>query len=200
MRAVAGAPEELQIMYGLRGERRLTETELDHLPGFENSRPVRIGNAAHDQIQLDVYGSVIGAFDAARRVGLPDMDEAWPLQKATAKNLLELWRKPDSSLWEIRGPARHYVYSKMMCCLAFDRMVASAEDFGLEGDVDHWREARDEMLLAWKAIVALTGSTRTAVNASGASKARMTASDTARISCLTVKPMRQPIAQPGAKT
>ncbi|WP_375383544.1 glycoside hydrolase family 15 protein [uncultured Sphingomonas sp.] len=143
MRAVAGAPDKLQIMYGLRGERRLTEVELDHLPGYEDSRPVRVGNAAHDQLQLDVYGAVLAAFDGARRGGLPDMDVVWPLQRAIATHLLDLWRQPDSGLWEVRGPPRHFVYSKVMCWLAFDRMVASAEDFHLDGPIDDWRTARD---------------------------------------------------------
>lgn len=145
MRAAAGAPDELQIMYGLHGERRLTEVELDHLSGYENSRPVRVGNAAHDQVQLDVYGAVLGAFDAARRVGLPDMEASWPLERAIANHLLKLWKEPDSGLWEVRGPPRHFVYSKVMCWLAFDRAVASAEDFGLEGPIAEWRQARDEV-------------------------------------------------------
>jgi GH15 family glucan-1,4-alpha-glucosidase len=145
MRATAGAPDELQIMYGLHGERRLTEVELEHLPGYEDSRPVRVGNAAHDQLQLDVYGAVIGAFDAGRRAGLHDMDAVWPLQRAIAKNLLTLWKQPDSGLWEVRGPPRHFVYSKVMCWLAFDRMVASATDYKLEGPVEEWRQARDEI-------------------------------------------------------
>lgn len=145
MRATAGAPDELQIMYGLQGERRLTETALEHLPGYEGSRPVRIGNAAHEQLQLDVYGAVLGAFDAARRAGLSEMDAVWPLQCAIAENLLGLWKQADASIWEVRGPPRHFVYSKIMCWLAFDRMVASAEDFGLEGPVDRWRAARDEI-------------------------------------------------------
>ncbi|USI73811.1 glycoside hydrolase family 15 protein [Sphingomonas morindae] len=143
MRAVAGAPDELQIMYGLRGERRLTEIELDHLPGFADSRPVRIGNAASEQIQLDVYGAVLAAFDAARRSGIPDMDAVWPVQCAIAHHLLAIWDQPDSGLWEMRGPKRQFVHSKMMCWLAFDRMIASAEDFGLSGDLDTWRAARD---------------------------------------------------------
>ncbi|MDD1449875.1 glycoside hydrolase family 15 protein [Sphingomonas sp. H160509] len=143
MRAVAGAPDKLQIMYGLRGERRLSEIELDHLPGYEGSRPVRVGNAAHEQLQLDVYGAVLGAFDAARRDGLPDMDVVWPLQRAIVTHLLDLWRKPDSGLWEVRGPPRHFVHSKVMCWLAFDRMIASAEDFHLDGPVNDWRAARD---------------------------------------------------------
>ena len=145
MRAAAGAPDELQIMYGLHGERRLTEVELDHLPGYEQSRPVRVGNAAHGQRQLDVYGAVLGAFDAGRRAGLPDMDKVWPLQRAIAKNLLTLWREPDSGLWEVRGAPRHFVYSKVMCWLAFDRMVASATEFGLDGPIEEWHRARDEI-------------------------------------------------------
>ncbi len=145
MRAAAGAPDELQIMYGLHGERRLTEVELDHLPGYEQSRPVRVGNAAHGQRQLDVYGAVLGAFDAGRRAGLPDMDKVWPLQRAIAKNLLTLWREPDSGLWEVRGAPRHFVYSKVMCWLAFDRMVASATEFRLDGPIEEWRRARDEI-------------------------------------------------------
>ena len=145
MRAAAGQPDEIQIMYGLRGERRLTEITLDHLPGYEDSKPVRVGNAAHDQLQLDVYGAVLGAFDGARRAGLPDMDVVWPLQRAIAKNLLTLWQKPDSGLWEVRGDTRHFVYSKVMCWLAFDRMVESAKDYNLEGEIDAWRAARDQI-------------------------------------------------------
>ena len=145
MRAVAGSADRLQIMYGLTGEQRLTETALDHLAGYENSRPVRIGNAAHAQIQLDVYGSVLGAFDGARRGGLPDMDVVWPLECAIANNLLSAWKEKDSGLWEVRGAPQHFVHSKVMCWFAFDRMVASAEDFGLDGAIDDWRAARDEI-------------------------------------------------------
>lgn len=143
MRATAGAPGEIQIMYGLHGERRLIETELDHLPGYEESRPVRLGNGAHDQLQLDIYGSLLGAFYAARRAGIPDMDKVWAFECAVAECLLKRWREPDSGLWEVRGPPRHFVYSKMMCWLAFDLMIASAEEFGLDGAVDEWRAARD---------------------------------------------------------
>ena len=145
MRAVAGSADRLQIMYGLTGEQRLVELELDHLAGYEGSRPVRIGNAAHSQIQLDVYGSVLGAFDGARRGGLPDMDVVWPLECAIADNLLTAWKEKDSGLWEVRGAPQHFVHSKVMCWFAFDRMVASAEDFGLKGPVDEWRAARDEI-------------------------------------------------------
>jgi GH15 family glucan-1,4-alpha-glucosidase len=145
MRAVGGSPEELQVMYGLHGERSLTELELGWLPGYEGSRPVRIGNGAHGQRQLDVYGSVIAAFHAGRKAGLSEMDKVWPLERAIAKQLMVLWKEPDCSLWEVRGEPRHFVHSKMMCWLAFDRMIASATEFGLEGPVDQWRAVRDEI-------------------------------------------------------
>jgi GH15 family glucan-1,4-alpha-glucosidase len=145
MRAVGGSPEELQVMYGLHGERSLTELELGWLPGYEGSRPVRIGNGAHGQRQLDVYGSVIAAFHAGRKAGLSEMDKVWPLERAIAKQLMVLWKEPDCSLWEVRGEPRHFVHSKMMCWLAFDRMIASATEFGLEGPVEQWRAVRDEI-------------------------------------------------------
>ena len=145
MRAVGGSPEALQVMYGLHGERTLTEVELDWLPGYEASRPVRVGNGAQAQRQLDIYGAVIAAFHAARKAGLADMDKVWSLERAIAKQLLALWREPDCSLWEVRGELRHFVHSKIMCWLAFDRMIASASEFKLEGPVDEWRRARDEI-------------------------------------------------------
>jgi GH15 family glucan-1,4-alpha-glucosidase len=145
MRAVGGSPEELQVMYGLHGERSLTELELGWLPGYEDSRPVRIGNGAHGQRQLDVYGSVIAAFHAARKAGLADMGKAWPLERAIAKQLMALWKEPDCGLWEVRGEPRHFVHSKIMCWLAFDRVIASATEYGLEGPVERWREVRDEI-------------------------------------------------------
>lgn len=143
MRAVGGSPDELQIMYGLHGERNLVESEIDWLAGYENSRPVRIGNGAHDQRQLDVYGAVIGAFHAARKAGLKDMHRVWSLECAIVRQLASLWKEPDSSLWEVRGGPRHYVHSKAMCWYAFDRMIASVEAFGLAGPVDEWRALRD---------------------------------------------------------
>lgn len=144
-RAVGGSPEEVQVMYGLHGERALTEVELGWLQGYESSRPVRIGNGAHAQRQLDIYGSVIAAFHAARKAGLKDMDKVWPLERAIAKQLAVLWKEPDCSLWEVRGELRHFVHSKFMCWLAFDRMIASAREFDLEGPVDEWRKVRDEI-------------------------------------------------------
>ncbi|GGI55029.1 hypothetical protein GCM10011430_22030 [Oxalicibacterium solurbis] len=145
MRAVGGSPEEVQIMYGLHGERQLTEIELGWLSGYEGNRPVRIGNGAHSQRQLDVFGSVIAAFYASRRAGLEDMDKTWSLECAIIRQLTTLWREPDCSLWEMRGDLRHFVHSKIMCWLAFDRMIASAEEFGLDGPVDEWRQVRDEI-------------------------------------------------------
>jgi GH15 family glucan-1,4-alpha-glucosidase len=145
MRAVGGTPDEIQIMYGLHGERRLTETELEWLPGFEESRPVRIGNGAHAQRQLDIYGSVIAAFNASGRAALPDREATWRLERAIASHLERLWREPDAGLWEIRAEPRHFVHSKVMCWLAFDRMIASAVDCGFEGPIEQWRRVRDEI-------------------------------------------------------
>ena len=145
MRAIGGSPDELQIMYGLHGERNLTEMEVDWLAGYEGSLPVRIGNGAHGQRQLDVYGAVLGAFYAGRKAGLKDMEKVWHLECAIARQLAKLWKKTDSSLWEVRGELRHYVHSKVMCWYAFDRMIASAEEFGLEGQIDEWKSIRDEI-------------------------------------------------------
>jgi GH15 family glucan-1,4-alpha-glucosidase len=145
LRAAAGSPEDLQIMYGLHGEQRLTEFTLDWLPGFAGSRPVRVGNAAHAQVQLDVYGELMGALHAARRFGIHGGEEAWALQKVVLQHLEGAWRDPDEGIWEVRGPPRHFVHSKLMAWLAFDRMIASALLFGLDGPIDHWRAVREEI-------------------------------------------------------
>jgi GH15 family glucan-1,4-alpha-glucosidase len=145
MRAAAGSPQDLQIMYGLHGEQHLMEYALDWLPGFLESRPVRVGNAAHAQRQLDVYGELTGALHAARRYGIDGADESWALQLVVIDHLERIWREPDEGIWEVRGPPRHFVHSKVMAWLAFDRMIASARMFGLEGPVDRWRETRDEI-------------------------------------------------------
>jgi GH15 family glucan-1,4-alpha-glucosidase len=145
MRAAAGAPQDLQIMYGLHGEQRLMEYTIDWLPGFAGSRPVRVGNAAHAQRQLDVYGELAGALHAARRFGLDGDDESWPLQRVVMDHLEKIWREPDEGIWEVRGPPRHFVSSKIGAWLAFDRMIASSQMFGLEGPVDRWRTVRDEI-------------------------------------------------------
>ncbi len=143
--AVAGTPEQIQIMYGVAGERRLTELELDWLPGYENSRPVRIGNAATKQHQLDVYGEVMDALHVARRNGLPPNENAWRIQRCMLKFLETDWHKPDEGIWEVRGPRRHFVHSKVMAWVAMDRGVKAVEDFGLEGNVAVWKRLRDEI-------------------------------------------------------
>ncbi|HEY8551292.1 MAG TPA: glycoside hydrolase family 15 protein [Vicinamibacterales bacterium] len=143
LRAVAGDPASLQIMYGLAGERRLPELELPWLPGYEGSRPVRIGNAAARQLQLDVYGEVMDALHLARRAGVPPDAASWALQRALICYLEKAWRQPDEGIWEVRGARRHFTHSKMMAWVAFDRAVKAVEQFGYEGPVDRWRAQRD---------------------------------------------------------
>lgn len=143
--AVAGTPSDLQIMYGITGERRLTELELDWLPGYENSAPVRIGNAAYDQRQLDVYGELMDALHVGRRMGLPESPEAWRIQCAIMHFLETEWKKPDEGIWEMRGPKRQYTHSKVMAWVAFDRAVKAVEQFGAKGETARWRAARDEV-------------------------------------------------------
>ncbi|MYY01800.1 glycoside hydrolase family 15 protein [Streptomyces sp. ATexAB-D23] len=144
LRAVAGDPADLQIMYGLAGERRLPESELPWLRGYENSAPVRIGNAAVRQRQLDVYGEVIDSLRLARDAGLDDKPHAWSLQLSLLGFLESTWREPDEGLWEIRGRRRHFVHSKVMAWVAADRAVRSLEeDPTLSGDADRWRAMRD---------------------------------------------------------
>jgi GH15 family glucan-1,4-alpha-glucosidase len=140
--AVAGTPENLNIMYGLAGERRLTELELEWLPGYENSRPVRIGNAAFAQHQLDVYGEVMDALDLARRSGLKADENAWRVQFAMMQFLETDWQEPDEGIWEVRGQKRHFTHSKVMAWVAADRAVRAVEDFGMPGDVAIWRKLR----------------------------------------------------------
>ncbi len=139
LRAIAGKPSELQIMYGLSGERRLTELELDWLPGYEGARPVRIGNAASRQFQLDVYGEVMDALHQCRRVGLEPDDNAWQVQIALMDFLETAWREPDEGLWEVRGPRRHFTHSKVMAWVAADRAVKAVTRFGCPGPVEQFR-------------------------------------------------------------
>ncbi|HEY7326842.1 MAG TPA: glycoside hydrolase family 15 protein [Gemmataceae bacterium] len=143
LRAAAGNPDKLQIMYGLAGERRLTEWEVDWLPGYEGSRPVRVGNGAYKQFQLDVYGEMLDAMYQSRRIGLEPEEAAWNLEKAIIHFLESAWKKPDEGIWEVRGPHRHFTHSKIMAWVAFDRAVKIVEKFGVEGPVDHWRSIRD---------------------------------------------------------
>ena len=141
LRTVAGRPSQLQIMYGIMGDRRLSEIELAGLDGYEGSLPVRIGNHAYTQSQLDVYGEVVDCLHAARKHKVEAMDDAWEVQKVLADFLESNWDEPDNGIWEVRGPKRHFTHSKMMAWVAFDRSIKGVEDFGLEGPVDRWKAA-----------------------------------------------------------
>ena len=151
LRAVAGAPAHMQIMYGIKGQRRLLEWEADWLPGYEGAQPVRVGNAAHAQLQLDVYGELMDAFHQARLARLarePDtkFDEVtWDIECKVLEHLAEIWDHPDSGIWERRGDGKHYVSSKVMTWVAFDRAIKSAEKFGFDGPLEDWRDLRDKI-------------------------------------------------------
>ena len=143
LRAVAGSPDQLQIMYGIAGERRLTELEIPWLPGYEGSRPVRIGNAASHQFQLDVFGEVVAAFAHAREMGLEMTDAGIELGRSLVTFLESNWDRPDEGIWEVRGPRRHFTHSKVMAWVAFDRAIKAAEHLGLRAPVERWRGIRD---------------------------------------------------------
>ncbi|MFM0335758.1 glycoside hydrolase family 15 protein [Paraburkholderia fungorum] len=141
-RVMAGAPDQLQIMYGIAGERRLPEFEIDWLPGYQDSKPVRIGNNAVGQRQLDVYGEVMNALHLARVGGLQADDTAWNVQRALLGHLDTIWGEPDEGIWETRGGRQHFTFSKVMAWVAYDRAIKSAELFKLEGQLDEWRATR----------------------------------------------------------
>jgi GH15 family glucan-1,4-alpha-glucosidase len=145
LRSVAGDPDKAQILYGVGGQRRISEFELDWLPGYAGSRPVRIGNAAHEQFQLDVYGEVMDALHQARSHGLDPDDHAWSLQRTLMDFLEGAWDRPDEGIWEVRGPRRHFTHSKVLAWVGFDRAVQGVERFGLRGPVDRWRRVREEI-------------------------------------------------------
>jgi GH15 family glucan-1,4-alpha-glucosidase len=145
VRAAAGRPAELQTIYGIAGERRLTELELPWLPGYEASRPVRIGNAACEQLQIDVYGELMDAMHVGRRFRLDPHHEAWRVQKVLLGHLARVWDEPDEGIWEVRAPRRHFTHSKLMAWVALDRAIGSAESFGLSGPVDEWRAIRAQI-------------------------------------------------------
>jgi GH15 family glucan-1,4-alpha-glucosidase len=145
LRAAAGSPEDIQIMYGVAGERWLAEREVPWLGGHENSKPVRVGNAAADQLQLDVYGEVMDALHQARVGGLQHLAAAWEFQRALLAHLETVWRDPDEGIWEVRSGRRHFTYSKVMAWVAFDRGIKTVEAFGLDGPVDRWRRIRAEI-------------------------------------------------------
>lgn len=143
LRAVAGAPKQLQLMYGVAGERRLPELTLDWLPGYEASRPVRVGNGAASQFQLDIYGELMDVLHEGRRAGIDSDPFAWSMQHKLLELLETHWKEPDEGLWEVRQGREHFTHSKMMAWVAFDRAVRAVEAFGLDGPVDRWRTIRD---------------------------------------------------------
>ena len=144
-RSIAGTPDQLQIAYGIGGERRLPEWSADWLPGYEGAKPVNIGNAAVTQVQLDVYGEVMDALHRARRANLVLLDDPWSLQCALLRHLEQIWDQPDEGLWETRGGGKQFTFSKVMAWVAFDRCIQDAEQYGLEGPVDHWRALREHI-------------------------------------------------------
>ncbi|HVV93731.1 MAG TPA: glycoside hydrolase family 15 protein [Hyphomicrobiales bacterium] len=145
LRAAAGSPAQMQTLYSIAGERRMTEWEVGWLNGYGGSRPVRIGNAAHGQLQLDIYGELMDALYQARVNGLPENDAAWMLQIEIMEHLEAIWGQPDNGIWEVRGEPQHFTYSKAMCWVAFDRAVRSAEEFHMDGPVERWRALRDRI-------------------------------------------------------
>jgi GH15 family glucan-1,4-alpha-glucosidase len=145
LRAAAGSPAEIQIMYGVAGERWLVEREVPWLRGYENAKPVRIGNAAADQFQLDVFGEVVDALHHARIGGLQHLGAAWDFGRALLAHLETAWREPDEGIWEVRGGRRHFTYSKVMAWVAFDRSIKAVEMFGMRGPADLWRRVRAEI-------------------------------------------------------
>jgi GH15 family glucan-1,4-alpha-glucosidase len=145
LRAAAGNPDQLQVMYGVAGERRLPELELDWLSGYEASRPVRVGNAASLQFQLDVFGELMEAVDLARAAGAKPENSVWDLQRVLVEFVENHWEEPDQGIWELRGPPQRLVYSRVMAWVAIDRAVKSVEKYGLEGPVERWRKVRDEI-------------------------------------------------------
>ena len=146
LRAAAGTPQQLQIMYGVAGEHRLLEWEVSWLPGYERSSPVRIGNAAHTQRQIDVFGEVMDALYQGRRGGLPASTEAWKLAQALVRHLEEIWQEPDDGIWEVRGGRRHFVHSKVLAWVALDRVIKGAEQYGLAtSSLERWRAVRQRI-------------------------------------------------------
>lgn len=144
-RSIAGAPDQLQIMYGIAGERQLLEWQVGWLPGYQGAAPVRVGNAAAGQVQLDVYGEVMGALHRAREHGLAPPPSAWALQRTMIAHLATIWEQPDEGIWEVRGGRRHFTFSKIMAWVAMDRVIKDARTYGLEAPVDDWCVLRDQI-------------------------------------------------------
>ena len=145
LRAVAGSPDQLQIMYGVAGERRLDEWQIPWLPGYEHSTPVRVGNAASGQVQLDIYGEVMDALYLARQKGLTADHEMWDVQREMIGHLQKIWDQPDNGIWEIRGGRQQFTHSKVMAWVAVDRAIRTAEEFGLDGPLDEWHHLRNDI-------------------------------------------------------
>jgi GH15 family glucan-1,4-alpha-glucosidase len=145
LRAAAGDPDQLQVLYGVTGESHLFEQLLDWLPGYEKSAPVRIGNAAAEQFQLDVFGEVLDALHLGRVMGMDYSEPAWRLQRHLVEFVVEHWREPDEGIWEVRGPRQHFTHSKVLAWVALDRAVRAIEKFGREGPLDEWRGVRQEI-------------------------------------------------------
>jgi len=145
LRAIAGDPADVQIMYGLAGERRLAERELTTLPGYEGSAPVRVGNAAYTQFQGDVFGEVMIALEAARAAGVEETEFSWPLQRALMSYIEEHWHRADNGIWEIRGPRRHFTHSRVMVWAAFDRAIRAVREYGMDGPIERWEGIREEI-------------------------------------------------------
>jgi GH15 family glucan-1,4-alpha-glucosidase len=145
LRAIAGDPQDVQIMYAVDGARDLPERELDHLPGYADSKPVRIGNGAVNQMQTDIFGEVLASLELARQHDVQETRHSWSLQRSLAKELARHWDEPDHGLWEIRGPKQHFTHSRLMVWVAFDSVIKGVEDHDLEGPVDEWRRIRDEV-------------------------------------------------------
>jgi GH15 family glucan-1,4-alpha-glucosidase len=145
LRAVAGSPADMQIMYGIEGQRRLTEIQLPWLPGYEDAAPVRIGNGAHGQFQLDVYGELADAMHQCRSAGIESTEDGWTVGRALIDFVSAHWNEPDDGIWEVRGPRRHFTHSKMMAWVAIDRVVKAVERAELEGPVEKWRSLRDQI-------------------------------------------------------
>jgi len=144
-RALAGTPQDLQIMYGIFGERRLAEWEVPWLPGYQGATPVRIGNAASGQLQLDVWGEMMDALHLARKGGLAESASAWAMQCQALQHLEDIWMEPDDGIWEVRGPRQQFTHSKVMAWVAFDRSIKDAEEYSLEAPLERWRKIRDEI-------------------------------------------------------
>jgi Glucoamylase and related glycosyl hydrolases len=145
LRAVAGMPSQVQPIYGIAGEHRLNEWEVPWLPGFGGARPVRVGNAAFTQFQLDVYGEVMNALHFARQAHISPSEAGWHLRKALLDHLGTVWGDPDEGIWEVRGGRQHFVHSRVMAWVEFDRAIRAAEEFHLEGPVGQWKSLRDRI-------------------------------------------------------